>query len=580
MPQPHAASAPRAATSRSNRSRIASGTLAAATLPAVVLTGFGAAAPAVAAPSPAQAPVAPKAATPANIAAAQQRIAASLVASQVPARLVPAGPVAAAKSSTVTVKPGDTLSHIAARAGVSLSSLLEANGLKASSVIFPGQKIKLGGSSSATSAAKPASPAATTAYAVKPGDTLGGIAVRHDMSLSRLLRLNSGLSKSSIIYPGQKLTVAGGSSSTTSTTTTTAAASSGASTGSYTVASGDTLGGIAIRHDMSLSRLLRLNGLSASDTIFPGQKLTVAGGSSSTTSTTTTTAAASSGASTGSYTVASGDTLGGIAIRHDMSLSRLLRLNGLSASDTIFPGQKLTVAGGSSSTTSTNTSSTSAPTAPRTHTVASGETLSGIAGTYSVGLSKLLEANNLSKTSVIRPGQKLNVPGGATTTASSQLVPSTFLHYRYPEATVRSANENKAILLSRDLPSRAEMRSKIVATAQSLGVDPSLALAHAYQESGFSPSAVSPANAIGAMQVIPTSGEWASQLVGRPLDLLDPDDNVVAGVAIIAALQRTSASMEEGIASYYQGQGSVRRNGMYDDTKSYVKSVKSHMANF
>lgn len=512
MPQPHAASAPRAATSRSNRSRIASGTLAAATLPAVVLTGFGAAAPAVAAPSPAQAPVAPKAATPANIAAAQQRIAASLVASQVPARLVPAGPVAAAKSSTVTVKPGDTLSHIAARAGVSLSSLLEANGLKASSVIFPGQKIKLGGSSSATSAAKPASPAATTAYAVKPGDTLGGIAVRHDMSLSRLLRLNSGLSKSSIIYPGQKLTVAGGSSSTTSTTTTTAAASSGASTGSYTVASGDTLGGIAIRHDMSLSRLLRLNGLSASDTI--------------------------------------------------------------------FPGQKLTVAGGSSSTTSTNTSSTSAPTAPRTHTVASGETLSGIAGTYSVGLSKLLEANNLSKTSVIRPGQKLNVPGGATTTASSQLVPSTFLHYRYPEATVRSANENKAILLSRDLPSRAEMRSKIVATAQSLGVDPSLALAHAYQESGFSPSAVSPANAIGAMQVIPTSGEWASQLVGRPLDLLDPDDNVVAGVAIIAALQRTSASMEEGIASYYQGQGSVRRNGMYDDTKSYVKSVKSHMANF
>ncbi|GAA3696571.1 hypothetical protein GCM10022377_06780 [Zhihengliuella alba] len=480
-----------------------------------MLTGFGAAAPAVAAPSPAQAPVAPKTATPANIAAAQHRIAASLAASQVPARLVPAAPAPAAKNSTVTVKAGDTLSHIAIRSGVALSTILKANGLEASSTIFPGQKIKLSGGSAAKAAAPAAPSTGTKTYSVQAGDTLGGIALRHEMSLARLLRLNSGLSKTSIIYPGQKLTVAGG----------TASAPAPAKPASTSTASS---------------------------------------------------------ASTGSYTVSAGDTLGGIAINHDMSLSRLLRLNGLSASDTIHPGQKLTVAGGTTTAaTKTTAPSSAAPSEARTHTVASGETLSGIAGTYSVGLSKLLEANSLSKTSVIRPGQTLKVPGGATAAASSgQLVPSTFLHYRYPEATVRSANENKAILLSRDLPSRSEMRSKIVATAQSLGVDPSLALAHAYQESGFSPSAVSPANAIGAMQVIPTSGEWASQLVGRPLDLLDPDDNVVAGVAIIAALQRTSESLEEGIASYYQGQGSVRRNGMYDDTKSYVKSVKTHMASF
>ena len=113
-----------------------------------------------------------------------------------------------------------------------------------------------------------------------------------------------------------------------------------------------------------------------------------------------------------------------------------------------------------------------------------------------------------------------------------------------------------------------------------MGVDPALALAHAYQESGFNQAAVSPANAIGAMQVIPSSGEWASQLVGRELNLLDPYDNATAGVAIIRALRSSSHTVDGAIASYYQGQGSVRRNGMYPDTRRYVASVKAHMARF
>lgn len=212
--------------------------------------------------------------------------------------------------------------------------------------------------------------------------------------------------------------------------------------------------------------------------------------------------------------------------------------------------------------------------------MASGDTLLGIAGKYSVSLSDLLEANDLSKTSVIHPGQKIQILGAGSTSAAGQLVPSTFLHYTYPEETVSSANENKRILLSRNLPSKPEMKSLIASTARQFGVDPSLALAHAYQESGFNADAVSPANAIGAMQVIPSSGEWASELVGRRLDLLNPYDNVTAGVAIIAALQKTSKNIEEGIASYYQGQGSVRRNGMYDDTKHYVESVLAHQKSF
>ena len=81
-------------------------------------------------------------------------------------------------------------------------------------------------------------------------------------------------------------------------------------------------------------------------------------------------------------------------------------------------------------------------------------------------------------------------------------------------------------------------------------------------------------------QVIPSSGEWASDLVGRKLNLLDPYDNAAAGIAIIRSLVRTSDTLDIAIASYYQGQYSVTTHGMYPDTKAYVKAVKAHMKNF
>jgi soluble lytic murein transglycosylase-like protein len=113
-----------------------------------------------------------------------------------------------------------------------------------------------------------------------------------------------------------------------------------------------------------------------------------------------------------------------------------------------------------------------------------------------------------------------------------------------------------------------------------MGVEPSLALAFAHQESGFDQRAVSPANAIGTMQVIPASGQWASDLVGRKLNLLDPYDNATAGVAIISRLIATSKDMDTAIAGYYQGQYSVSKYGMYDDTKAYVAAIKAHQKNF
>lgn len=354
----------------------------------------------------------------------------------------------------------------------------------------------------------------------------------------------------------------------------------------YEVKSGDTLGHIALRNEVSLANLLKWNSLKASSTIYPGEVLDLGPSGSSSSSSRSTSTSSSTGGKT--YSVKSGDTLSGIAARHGISLSTLLQANGLSTSSIIFPGQKLKLSGSTSSSnsassqSSSNSSSSSATAS--TYTVKAGDTLSSIASRNGRSLSALLRANGLSSTSIIYPGQTLKLSGSSSvSTASSgsdeQLIGNTFLHYTYPDHVVANANDNKRALLNAPMPSRSEVRQMVRDTATLMGVDPRLALAHAQIESAFDPTAVSPANAIGTMQVIPASGDWASQLVGRKLNLLDPQDNITAGVAIIRHLQGRNPG-DIGIAGYYQGEAGVRNNGMYPDTKDYVAKVKAAMDRF
>ncbi|MEE2569593.1 LysM peptidoglycan-binding domain-containing protein [Pseudarthrobacter sp. J64] len=290
------------------------------------------------------------------------------------------------------------------------------------------------------------------------------------------------------------------------------------------------------------------------------------------------------------YTVVQGDTVTAIAAKFGLKTSEVLAANNLSASSVIYPGQKIKLTGQPAAAAPTASPAPApAPAEAASYAVKAGDTLTGIAASHGVSLSELLEWNQLSPTKFIQPGQQIKVsaPGGTPTVAPLQaassvtpLVPSTFLGFEYPAAVVSSANENKAILNNSPVPSRDEMRAIVVDTARSMGVDPTLAMAFAYQESGFNQRAVSPANAIGTMQVIPSSGEWASDMVGRRLNLLDPHDNATAGVAIISRLLATSDGLENAIAGYYQGQYSVSKNGMYDDTKDYVAAILAHQKNF
>ncbi|MDN5730891.1 MAG: LysM peptidoglycan-binding domain-containing protein [Yaniella sp.] len=476
-------------------------------------------------------------------------------------------------SNSYTVKTGDTLSGIAAKQGVGLSTLLSANGLSTSSVIYPGQSLKLSGSS-ASSTVSTASSTSGGSYKVKSGDTLSGIAASQKVGLSTLLKAN-GLSASSVIYPGQQLKLSGSTSSSASTDSSTASSTNSSS--SYTVKDGDTLSGIAARNNVSLSTVLKANNLSLSSLIFPGQTIKLSGSSNSSSSSVST--ASSSGSSSGgTYKVKSGDTLSGIAAKEGVSVSTLRSANSLSG-DNIYAGQSLKLSGSSASSGESSGSTSASTSSASSYKVKSGDTLSGVASRNGLSLQQLLNANGMESTDIIRAGQTLKLGGSgssSTSTASSgndeQLVGDTFLDRTYPEDVVANANDNKRALLDSQMPSRSQIREMVRSTASSMGVDPSLALAHAQIESGFDATAVSPANAIGTMQVIPSSGEWASQLVGRDLNIMDPQDNITAGVAIIRHLQNSDPG-DIGIAGYYQGAGGVAKYGMYDDTKDYVKKI-------
>ncbi len=371
----------------------------------------------------------------------------------------------------------------------------------------------------------------------------------------------------------------------------------------YTVKAGDTVYDIAAKHHTTVAAIVSANSLrDGGRWIMPGQTLRLDAESPQRPPRST---ATTSSTKTTTVTVRPGDTLSGIAAKHRTSVAALASRNKISNTRLIYPGQKLAVSGlsSSSSTQRSAKSTAGAPASrPSSVTVRSGDTLSGIAAKYRVSLGALLAANPGIQPRLLWVGTSVRLPGTASATSrpsssegrsaqktrgtpytpdnigdrlSAESVDNTFLHYTYSSAVSRSAAANRNYLASVPSPTQAQIKAMIVATAKRHGVDPTLMLALSYQESGWNQRAVSPANAIGAMQVIPTSGEWASQLVGRKLNLLDPQDNITAGTVIMRALQRSASTQDKAIGGYYQGLGSVTRYGLFSDTKRYVASINA-----
>lgn len=291
------------------------------------------------------------------------------------------------------------------------------------------------------------------------------------------------------------------------------------------------------------------------------------------------------GASMLEYVVRPGDTVSGIAQRHDTTVERIVARNGLHPSgDHVVSGQRLDIpaAHGPARADRSGRSGGSgiSPDARRivTYTVRPGDTPSSLAVRFHAWTAELIEMNG----PVLRVGEQIKIPvvlaavaeqrrarsgngstGRSTTGTSSRSGP--------PRKNAGQRRLERR-LRSGDDPDRTTVRRVIERTAQRFGVDPDLALAVSWQEAGWQMHHVSYADAVGAMQVIPSTGRWMSDVVGRDLDLTDTRDNVTAGVALLKVL--TDAAPErQAIAGYYQGLAGVRQHGMRPDTKRYVANV-------
>jgi membrane-bound lytic murein transglycosylase D len=160
---------------------------------------------------------------------------------------------------THRVRRGETLSAIANRYRTSVSAIMRSNRLRSAHRIHPGQRLRIptrGGGSVAVSTGT-YNPAEGT-HTVNRGDSLYSIARRYSTTVAHLKAVN-GL-KSNMIHPGMKLKINPGSRTDLRR---------------YQVRRGDTLGAIADQHGVSLTSLLRANGLSSRSTIFPGQTLVI-----------------------------------------------------------------------------------------------------------------------------------------------------------------------------------------------------------------------------------------------------------------------------------------------------------------
>jgi soluble lytic murein transglycosylase-like protein len=253
--------------------------------------------------------------------------------------------------------------------------------------------------------------------------------------------------------------------------------------------------------------------------------------------------AAAGGPGPGWIKIKRGDTLSELALKHHTTVAALRALNKLPGNNLIIEGRWLRV--GKVPVVTKATPTAKFKTVAVTYVVRSGDGVYRIANKFSADPNWIAKRNNLRRGWMIHPGQRLVVG----------------------MVKVRTAAKPKKV-------SRAYVRQLIVRESKRAGLDPALALALAYEESGWQQSVTSSVGAIGAMQVMPRTGAWvAKYLVGRPLDLRKAEDNVLAGVRYLAMLKRLAPRTELAVAGYYQGLTSVMKKGMYDDTKAYVANI-------
>jgi LysM repeat protein len=275
-----------------------------------------------------------------------------------------------------------------------------------------------------------------------------------------------------------------------------------------------------------------------------------------------------------------GDSLWEIAHRHGTTVETLIKLNDLPGHGTIYAGDLLRLPG----TAARPATTARYRTYERSYTVRSGDNLTLIASRHHVSVRTLIVRNKLPRNGLVTVGRKLAIPTrakvGGTATPKARSSETHNAGLRIPTSVRQSVAHHRAYLASHRQPSKAQVRALVAKTARKHGVDPSLALAVAFHESGFQQRVVSPVDAIGVMQVLPSTGRVLARQYDRKLDLLKASDNITAGVLLLKQLLRSTGRADRALAGYYQGLGSVAARGLLPQTHAYIRNVGALRARF
>ena len=183
------------------------------------------------------------------------------------------------------------------------------------------------------------------------------------------------------------------------------------------------------------------------------------------------------------------------------------------------------------------------------HRVLPGESFYSISARYRVSPWQLARVNGLSLMRVIVPGQRLVLPRGAKVRAATSA----------PSGAPWS---------------REAVRREIDHWSRVYGVDPRLARALAWMESGFQQDVVSSVGALGVMQLLPETWEFVDEVLLGTRTPRDYRGNVRAGVRYLRwQLDEFGGNRRLALAGWYQGARAVREIGLYDDTKMFVRVV-------
>jgi hypothetical protein len=178
----------------------------------------------------------------------------------------------------------------------------------------------------------------------------------------------------------------------------------------------------------------------------------------------------------------------------------------------------------------------------RLYVVKPGDSLTAIARRTHMTLGSLARANKLNPSHVLLIGTKLRLPAAVSVSATN--------------ATA--------------------VRASIDEWAAHYGVDPRLARALAWMESGYQNDVVSSVGAQGIMQLLPSTWKYVENvLIGHPVPHT-AEGNVEAGVALLHHLLGVFGGDEHlALAAWYQGERSVRKIGVYKVSKVFVADVEA-----